>query len=445
MEKREETLELQIEKIAKEFLETSKNKKICVISHFDTDGIASAAIITKTLKKLDKEFSIEIIKNLEKEFIFKLPKEKIILFLDLASGSLENIKNAGLEDVFILDHHEIVQEIPDNVQIANPQLHNKQKISGSGITYLFCKSLDSGNKELAKLAVLGMIGDRLEKDIGKINKDILEDAETKTKRGLLIYPSTRPLNRALEYCSNPYIPGVTGNLQGTLELLREAGLKPTQKGYQSLLELNEKEMTKLVTAILLRNPKAKQENIVGDIFLLKFYNKMEDARELSARINACSRFGDPGAALQFCMESPKSKKRAEQIHVKYKQLLISGLRFAEETEKITGKEFVIINAKQEIKDTMIGTIASIISSSAIYESGTAIIGMAYCEKKIKISARSVGNEGRNLREVLAKVVDNMGGEVGGHEFAAGCLIDQEKENDFINHIKKNFEIEVVKV
>jgi single-stranded DNA-specific DHH superfamily exonuclease len=69
----------------------------------------------------------------------KLPKEKLILFLDLASGSLNNIKNANLNNVFIIDHHEINQKVPENVRIINPHLTNKQKISGSGLTYLFCK------------------------------------------------------------------------------------------------------------------------------------------------------------------------------------------------------------------------------------------------------------------------------------------------------------------
>jgi len=58
------------------------------------------------------------------------------------------------------------------------------------------------------------------KEIDKLNYGILDDGEIKRKRGLLIYPSTRPLNRTLEFCSNPYIPEVTGNIEGVVELLR---------------------------------------------------------------------------------------------------------------------------------------------------------------------------------------------------------------------------------
>lgn len=448
MEKRGD-LETEIHFIADEFLDKTKDKEIYLISHFDTDGITSASIMIKTLKKLDRRFSVKIVKRIEPGFIENLSKNKnkIILFLDLASGHLKELGSSGLENIFIIDHHEIpeIESIPKNIKIINSELHNNQKISASGLTYLFAKEIDHTNKEFAKLAVLGMIGDCLEKEVCKLNHDILKDGEVVRKRGLLIYPSTRPLNRTLEFSSSPFIPGVTGNSQGVLELLRETGLKPTKKGYQSLIELNDEEMAKLVTAIMLRNPKANNKQIIGDIFLIKLFNKLEDARELSAKINACSRLGKSHIALQLCMEIPSAKEKAESIHVKYKQNLISGLKFASEKEKIKGEGFVIINAQNNISDTIIGTITSIISNSLLYEQGTIIIGMAYYKDNIKVSARNVGEEGRNIREILNSVVKKIGGEAGGHKSAAGCIIKQNKETEFLEKLKKQLEIELVKI
>jgi single-stranded-DNA-specific exonuclease len=145
------------------------------------------------------------------------------------------------------------------------------------------------------------------------------------------------------------------------------------------------------------------------------------------------------------MESLKAKKKAELIHARYKQFIISGLKFVSESEKIEGDGFVIINAKEKIKDTIIGTIASILSNSSLYEEGTVIITMAYYDDKIKVSARSVGKNGRNIREILTQIIEKIGGEVGGHEFAAGCMLSQEKEKEFLDYLKKGFEIELVKI
>lgn len=439
-------VEKRIEIIAKKFLEKVENKEIQIISHFDTDGITSASIMVKTLQSLDKTFYVKIVKSLDEKIIKGLSKDRINIFLDLASGSLDYIEKSGLEDVFVIDHHEVVQKIPQNVHIINPELDTGEKISASGLTYLFCREIYP-NKELAKLAVLGMIGDCLEKNIDKLNIQILGDSEVVKRRGLILYPSTRPINKVLEYSSNPYIEGVTGNIKGVLELLREAGITPKAGRYKSIIELDDREMSKLVTAILLKKTKTKSdEQIIGDIFLIKMFNKLEDARELSAMINACSRLGDSGVAIQLCLEIPDAKKRAEAIHVKYKQLLVSGLAYVSNgVDKIEGNGYIIINAKNKIKDTIIGTIASILSNSFMYEEGTIIIAMAYDKEKIKVSSRSVGRNGKNLREVLNTVVSNIGGEVGGHEFAAGCIIEKEKEDEFIEKIKKNLEIEMIKI
>ncbi len=446
MENQENILEWKIKTIAKSFLKDIQNENIQIISHFDTDGITSATIMLQALKRRDQKFSLKIVKSLTKEIIEELDKNKITLFLDLASGSLNHIKEVGLKKTYIIDHHEIDQEIPLNVEIINPQLWEKQKISGSGLTYLFCKEIEERNKDLAKIAILGMIGDQLEKDIDKLNNSILEDGEIKRKRGLLIYPSTRPLNRTLEFSSNPFIPGVTGNIGGVLELLREAGLSPENGKYKSLIDLTEEEMERLVTAIILRNPEKKDKEIIGDLFLIKLFGKLEDAREISAKINACSKGGRSDVAIQLCLEKIEGKKRAESIHVKYKQQLIAGLKLAQEIEKIEGKGFVIINAKDKIKDSMIGTIISILANSQMHEPGTILIGMSHNESnQIKISARNVRRTGRNSRELLTTIMNSFEGEVGGHEFAAGCTFPQEKEEEFIEELKKQFELEIVQI
>ncbi len=438
-----------------EIIKKNPKKKIQVISHFDTDGITAAAIMIKTLQKLDKSFSVKIIKQLEENLIYDLPKDKITFFLDLASGSIEHIKESNFEQVFILDHHEISMnqnKIPENIEIVNPCLRNQEEISGAGVTYLFCKELDSDkdkNKELADLAVIGMIGDMLEKNIGKLNNEILNDAEIIIKKGLLVYPSTRPLNKALEYCSNPYIPGVTGSYKGALNLVREANIEKKGNRYKCLTELDKDEMSRLITSIIVRRVKKNHDSdVIGNIYLVKLFNRLEDAREMSAIINACSRLGYSEISLLLCLGNREARKKAETIYASYKQHIISALNYISATKKIEDKGYVIINAKNHIKDTIIGTIASIISKSSLYEDNTIIIGMAYYNNKIKVSARIAGNSeksNKNVREILEKVVTKTGGEVGGHPYAAGCLIDKKQEQEFISELKKNLEIEVVKI
>lgn len=446
----------EIDAFTKEFLEFSKNKPIRIISHHDTDGITSAAILAKTFSRLDKKFSIRIVKGLEESIIneeLKRQPNEVILFSDLGSSNLDHFKNLE-EPVFILDHHEIDEsKLNKNTKIINPHLTSSAEdnaVTGAGVCYLFSKAISPENQDLSSLAIIGMIGDRYETNLSKINQQIVKEAQDlKIKKGIAIYPATRPLRRALEWSTSPYIPGVTGSGPGAIEILREIGI-PYDK---TLLELSDDEMSKLITAVMIRRAQYnKPEDILRNLYILKFFNRKEDVREISTLINACSRLGYSDIAISYCLENEKAKTQALDIYTKYKQELVSGLKLAEKMDKIEGKGFVILNAKDQIKDAIVGTICSMLSSSPTYEEGTILIGMAYNEDKIKVSARIVGQEGRNLKEVLEKTVTTFKGanpetiaEVGGHHFAAGCLVEKNKEDSFIETLKKELEVEIVKV
>lgn len=445
----------EIKKFAGEFLEKTEKRNILIVSHFDTDGITSAAIFARTLKKLDKKFSFKILKSLEKDEIENLPKEKTIVFLDLGSGSLEDISKMP-NQVFVIDHHEIsleeVQKLPSSIKVMNPHLWaDVEEMSGSCLAYLISREMSKKDSDSANLALIGMVGDIMESKIGPLVNTILKDADLTVKRGLLLYPSTRPLNKTLEYCSNPYIPGVTGNASGSLEILRESSIEFTKRGYKSLIELSDEEMQRLVTSVALRMPDhERMKDFIGNLFLVKFFNKLEDAREMSALINACSRMGESNTALLFCMGNESARKHAETIYIKYKQSLIDALNHVNANPKIEGKQYVIMNAKDKIQDTIIGTVASIMSMSALYKEGTVVVTMAHNQDKIKVSCRVCGRERkeedpRNLKQLMDEITELIGGESGGHKLAAGCVIDKDKETAFIELVKKKLDFEVVKI
>ena len=437
-----------IKEVVKKFLSQIENKEVVIVSHYDTDGITSAAILAKALKRLDKKFCIKIIKQLEEQTLDELrnlDKNKLIILLDLGSGSLHHLGNIKSE-LFIIDHHEIIHEIPKNVNIINPHLYNEEEVSGACLTYFFAKEISAENKDLSNLALIGMVGDMLEKEVSKINNVLLNDAEVIVKKGLLLYPATRPLHKTLEFATGIFIPGVTGSSRGAISLLKDAGIEKNGYEYKSLIELDNEEMSKLITSILLRLPSRNtHENLIGNIYLIKLFNRLEDAREISAMINACGRLGCGEIALALCMGSKKAKSIAESIYAKYKQHIVSALNYVSKSHNLIGREYVIINAKDEIKDTIIGTVASILANSQAYEKGTVIIAMAYAQNKIKVTARIVGRNGRNIREMLEEVVKCIGGDCGGHAAAAGCLINKEKEDEFLNLLRKQLDVEIVKV
>ena len=74
----------EIKKFVDNFIEEIRDKQIQIISHFDTDGITSAAIFSKTLERLNKQFSIKIILNIMMLSIY-YKKFKTQLFISVST------------------------------------------------------------------------------------------------------------------------------------------------------------------------------------------------------------------------------------------------------------------------------------------------------------------------------------------------------------------------
>lgn len=460
---------LNIKRSAEKFKKIlSEKKKIRIISHYDCDGITAASILVKTLQRMDMFFSLSFVKQMEKSVIDEISKENYDVFCILDLSCELSLLNKLKGNVFVIDHHETIgkmENLPQNIEIINPFFNDSEReedeISAAGLTYLFSKALNENNKDLAQLAVLGMIGDILDKSISKINNQILKDSEAIVKKGLPLFSCSRPLHKALEF-ANIFIPGVTGSENGVYNLLRESGLVFDKK--KRLIDLSDQELSKLVTAIILRRinkidaskafscQSEPAESILGNIYILKMFNHTEDARELSTLINACGRLGHPDVALSFCIGSKKAKQEAEDIYFNYKNNIVEALKFAEENKiaKIEYEKFVIMNYKNMIKDTIVGTITSIIASSFIYPDGKILVGLAYREDgKIKVSTRISGksNGEYNLKELLHKVCANVNlndAESGGHAKAAGCLIPAIEEEHFIKALTEEINGVLVK-
>ena len=442
--------------ISKEFLETinSNNKAIRIISHYDTDGITSAAIITSMLKKMNKIFWISIVPQLTDEVIddiaSNMDKFNSVMFLDLGSSKLKKLEGIS-GNIFVIDHHEINDEDKNKdtkVKLINPHLfHDKDQISAAGLCYLFAKEL--GYNNMLKLAIIGMIGDRLDKDLSSLTNELIMDAKNKDeiviKKGPTIFSSTRPLHKALEFSSDIYIPGVTGSSTGTMKFLETLNIPVQENGnYRTLSDLKEDEISKLITSIILRRLKyGKDMDIIGNIYLVKIFNQVIDAREVSALINACGRLERADVALAFCLGDEKAKSEAQRVYNVYKHELIKGLNWANnDSNVIKNENYMIINAGTEIKASVIGVVCSIIASSGVMKVGSPIIGLAYNGDQVKVSARISGyKDGINLKKMLEKISKKIGIEIGGHEKAAGAIFHKRKENDFLELLQQELELE----
>lgn len=430
-----------------------------IISHLDCDGLSSASILAKAMINEDRPFNLSIIRSLNSDIIKELALEKynIVIFSDLGSGSLKDINELLInKEVFILDHHLFEKiNLNDNVHFINPVFYDREEseISGAGISYLFAKHLNIRNKELAYIAIIGATGDVQEKSgFSGLNEEILNDAKDKIdiKKGLRMFGAqTRPIHKVLQYSTDPFIPGITGDEGAAIAFLRDLEIPiRSLEGPRKLIHLTTEEIRRLTTAIILRRlgtEKNPDKDVIGDIYLLKDEedeSPTKDIREFSTLLNACGRLGKPSLGIGVCLGCKNSKVKALELLKDYKQEIINSLNWFyanRESDLVYERDgYVIINSEENIRDTLIGTISSMISRSNIYKDGTILLSLANSlDDMIKVSIRITGySNDIDLKSILEKIVKGLTNEVGGHAFAAGAIVPYDELSKFIDNAKK---------
>jgi RecJ-like exonuclease len=430
-----------------------------IISHHDTDGICAASIICKMLLRKNKKFHLSLIKQLEKEKIEEIEKENynFIIFTDMGSGQIEDLLKLHEKRILILDHHQLKENIESEKIIhINPHLFGidgSREISGAGVAYLFAVAMDKRNVDLIHLAIIGALGDRQEEN-GKfhgVNEMILNEAVRlnviEIKRGLRIFGRiSRPIHIALQYCTDPFIPGVSGNESGAVRFLSDIGIKIKDENgeWRKISDLSEEEERKLITSIIMRrlDSSEKPEDVLGNVYLIKnMVDLLADAHEFSSLLNACGRTNSQSIGIMLCIGSNgNALETAKEIMQQYKIKILNALNWIwnnlnnNEQIVITEKCFYIIG-KKEIDDNIIGTICSIILESKTITTKDIIVGFADRTNSTKVSVRSK-NKNINIGRILGLIAKKLNFEGGGHKQAGGARINLNNEKEFINEFEK---------
>ncbi|MFW6014003.1 MAG: DHH family phosphoesterase [Candidatus Nanoarchaeia archaeon] len=449
----------QLEEAVDFFSSFDKNGQVRLISHHDADGICSAAIIIELLDKLNFNYCISVVPQLDDDFLQSLSREDYcqFIFADLGSVFIEKIsEQLDGRKVLILDHHQVNKSAGNkNVCHVNPHLHGIQgsrEISGSGVVYMFSE-LFCDVSNLSHLPIVGAIGDaQANKGLKGLNKIILEKAEQsgclKIENGLKLFGAqSRPLPKLLRNSYDPFIPGVTGNFRGATEFLKSLNLCGREGKNKIMLdELSNEESKKLGNAILNKCPHTNKNKIFGDIYIVKGEEgPFRDAREFATILNACGRLESSTVGIAACLGDKKMKKKAMEIQDEYKkelQAILSWFKKNKDSENVfMSNKYIIINGKHNVPSSMAGTFASIIAYSEEVDDKAFILTLSRLENDFtKVSIRLKGRSSKvDLNSIISKIVSSVGGQSGGHSNAAGALIETENEKDFIEAAKRVFE------
>lgn len=448
----------RIQQIRKKALNCSdeihKYDSVYVVSHIDADGLTSAGIIGKALERAGIDHSIHFVKQLDEVEIEAIADRnpELAIFTDLGSGMIESLNSYGINSV-ISDHHQPRGELEHHL---NPHLfgfNGSYELSGSGMTYMLANALGD-NRDLADLAIVGAIGDLQHLKKGQltgINRYILEEG---TKEGNLHYEKdimlfgkqTRPVFKLLQFASDPYLPGLTGNEDACIGFLHDLGIRFSgDERWRRWIDLEQNDKQKVVSALVqycLRSglPPYKIERLIGEVYLLmkeREGTEMRDASEYSTLLNATARYGHADIGLAVCMgDRGKAYESARHLLSEHRQNLVNGLMFVKENGITELNNLQYFDAGSNIMETIVGIIAGM-STSIVGNRSLPIIAFADAKDGVKVSARGTQDlirKGLNLSEAMAVTTAEVGGAGGGHDIAAGATIPFNTKEEFLQKL-----------
>ncbi len=455
-------MQKQFSALAKEIL---KRDNFTIVSHYDADGLTSAAIIAKSLQREGKSFEIKIIKQLYKETLQELNLEnKNVIFTDLGSGQLNLIKNSKIKWCCIVDHH---QPLPINFKNhINANLlgfSGNNEASASTLSFLLAKEINPSNIDLASIAIVGCLGDMQDSfgSLHGLNKRVLNYGISanvlELKKDLRLYGRiSRPLVQFLMYASDPILPELTANEQNCINFLQNCGI-PLKENNSWLCyeDLTLKQKRKLVTELVLylakmNFPEWKIKQLIGEVYLLKKEFKKSitrDAKEFATLCNACGRHNKFEIALKVCLgDRAKYYEKALSLLQKHRKMLRDALQYLQQYPLQENKYFYYFDAQDNINDNIVGIAAGMLYGSMLLKQNKPIFGLAMQDAEFyKISARATTElveNGLNLAEILRDVCKNLeNAECGGHKIAAGARILQKDKEKFLKRLElclKNF-------
>ena len=141
-------------------------KQVQVFHHNDSDGLTSGAILTKAFTRAGFSVQRSCLEKPYPKLLHKVYEQTgaLIVFADFAGRIAPMLSdlNQGRNLTLILDHHVAEAATDPRVHNLDPDLFGlkgDRDISGSTTCYLFAKTLDASNGDLAPIATIGAVGD----------------------------------------------------------------------------------------------------------------------------------------------------------------------------------------------------------------------------------------------------------------------------------------------
>lgn len=383
-----------------------------IVFHYDADGISSAAICYKALKKQGKKPRLLMLDSII-DGLDLIKNENEIIMLDFGSCSIVN----ELKNAIIIDHH-----IPEELDkpILNPWhfgLDGSKFCSTSSLTYIVFN-------ELSSMSLVGSAGD-MQMPFTNINRAI---ADLITKEGIyekkisFLRMANVPLIYALKYSGLK----VFKNETAIKYFLKTCNVNAWQS-FNALDEMKRKcVIKKILDLAFYTEDEENVKRFIGDSYIIK--NLGMTITDFSTLLNAAGRWKKCWLGIKACFNDEQAIKEIQKQATFHKKKINEAYKIADSIANDIGN-IIIIDGRKNIYHGIIGIVCNKIMEK--YKKPT--IGISKKGGRIKISLRARNMNVNNILKQTCKYFDNS--SAGGHECAGGAEIPETCFNDFIKEIK----------
>ena len=434
--------------------------EVTIISHIDADGIACEAILSQAISRQGICVRSVFVRQLEPLTMPQVPSDTSLkVFADLGAGQQNLLFDRGLQEkeVVIIDHH-VGQPCERQYTQVNCLPYGHSRMSAAGVSYFVAKQLDTINIDLAKLAIIGNVGDMMAREkcglVGPARDVIVEDGMRHQsvevrKKDLNCYgTATRPMYLSLAYNDDPFIKGISNNVEGARQFLKRLGIRQQhENGRWFVWEEIPVEDKRTIISALAEQLIANGESV--ERLLAETYGfpdeiprtPLRNAQEYATMLNACGRWSKPhvgGAILRG--DRGAAYRDAEHMLNNHRAIIRNLLQYIIDTGVKEMENLQWIHVGGRYPDTIVGIGAGM----ALSKLNTTKPILVMCEvpedtNLTKVSMRTnerVVEKGIDLQQALSDASAEYGGGGGGHRIAAGAYIPKTAEKEFVNRVNR---------
>ncbi len=433
-------------------------REVTIISHIDADGISCEAILSEALSREGISVKSIFVRQLEPLTLHQIPEDKSFkIFTDLGAGQQNLLEGKGLdsEKVLIIDHH-VSQPCNTEYFQVNCIPHGYLKLSAAGLTYMVARRLNRDNHDLAKIAIIGNVGDMMAREhcgltgpARQIVEDGVSDGSVLVRaHDLNCYgTSTRPLHVCLAYNDDPFISGISNNINGARRFLKKIDIG----GYDGRSDIiweslpfndRKKIMSALVEQLMANGEPFTRLFCETYLFPAETAGEpLRNAQEYATVLNACGRWARPDIGGAICRgDRSVAYREAKKMLTNHRAVIRELLQYILDKGVVEISHLQHIHVGNRFPDTIVGIGAGMALSKLNWQKPILIM----CElpedpSLVKASMRTterVVSCGVDLQDVVNRVSMELGGSGGGHKIAAGAYIPRGSEERFVKRVNE---------